>query len=88
VQQPFIGLDWRWVATQTRVDRNEEPTPAYQLLNVQVGGNFKAGKQQLEVRLMAQNLLNVRYFNHLSRYRLLNLPEPGRNIQAVVSWMF
>ena len=88
VQQPFIGLDWRWVAAQTRVDRNEEPTPAYQLLNVQLGGNFKAGKQQLEVRLMAQNLLNVRYFNHLSRYRLLNLPEPGRNIQAVVSWMF
>ena len=30
----------------------------------------------------------MRYLNHMSRYRLLNLPEPGRNIQAVVSWMF
>ncbi|MFN3529232.1 MAG: TonB-dependent receptor [Bacteroidia bacterium] len=85
---PYVGLDWRWVAAQNRVDRNEAPTPAYQLLQLQAGGNFKLGKQQLQARLMANNLLNARYFNHLSRYRLINLPEPRRNLQAVLSWYF
>lgn len=86
LHKPYVGLDWRWMMAQRRVDRNEEPTPAYQLLNIQLGSDFRLGKRSLQLRLLANNLLNVRYLNHLSRYRLLNLPEPGRNVQIVASW--
>jgi iron complex outermembrane receptor protein len=40
---------------------------------------IKLGKNWLELSLQGQNLLNVAYFNHLSRYRLINVPEQGRN---------
>jgi iron complex outermembrane receptor protein len=30
--------------------------------------------------MQAQNLLNKRYLNHTSFYRLIELPEAGRNI--------
>lgn len=88
LNKPYLGLDWRWMMAQRRVDRNEEPTPAYQLVNLQMGSDFRLGKKSLQLRLLANNLFNVRYLNHLSRFRLLNLPEPGRNLQVVATWLF
>ena len=88
LSKPYVGFDWRWMMAQNRVDRNEEPTPAYQLVNLQMGSDFRLGKKNLQLRLLANNLFDVRYLNHLSRYRLLNLPEPGRNLQVVATWLF
>lgn len=88
LQKPVLGVDWKLVARQNRVDRNEDPTPAYNLLNVQAGGEIKLGKQSLQLRFLVNNLLNVRYLNHLSRFRLLNLPDPGRNVQLMLSVPF
>ena len=84
----MLGVDWKWVARQNRVDRNEDPTPAYSLLNVQAGSDFRWGKQRLQFRFLVNNLLDVRYLNHLSRFRLLNLPDPGRNVQLMLTLPF
>lgn len=65
---------------QNRVDRNERTTPGYFLVNTGLAGHFKWGSQKFNWQVQAHNLFNTRYLNHLSRYRLLDLPEQGRNI--------
>ncbi|MCH7400324.1 TonB-dependent receptor [Belliella kenyensis] len=76
----FLFAEYRYVSTQDRVDRNERTTPSYQLLEMGLGWDINVKKQTLKFQISGQNLTNSIYFNHLSRYRLLNLPEQGRNI--------
>ena len=35
--------------------------------------------------LHVDNLLNRKYFDHTSFYRLIDVPEPGRNFSAKVA---
>lgn len=79
-KESFLGLQGRFVAAQERVDRNEKMTPGYTLLNFTSGTTLMLGNQPLELSLQVQNLANKKYLNHLSRYRILNIPEQGRNI--------
>lgn len=81
---PVLGMDILLFAAQNRTDRNEWATPGYGLLNLHTGFHYVFGKQKLEFRLMLNNVFNKAYFNHLSRYRLLNLPEAGRNLQIML----
>lgn len=85
---PVFGLDWQLFAAQNRTDRNEWATPAYGLINIQGGFRLQLGPQSLECRLMVNNIFDKAYFNHLSRYRLLNLPEAGRNVQLMLHLPF
>jgi iron complex outermembrane receptor protein len=85
----YFNIDWILVAAQKRTDRNELPTPGYNLLQSQAGWSIPVDDHRtLTIRLQAQNLLNRPYLNHLSRYRLIQLPEPGRNLQVIVSLQF
>ncbi len=85
INKYFITGNYHFFAAQNRVDRNERATPGYYLVSLSAGMDFRALERNIEFRLSGQNLLNTYYLNHLSRYRLLNLPEQGRNI--VVSLM-
>ena len=89
----FLGSeDWktevryRYTAVQNRVDRNELATPEYSLLHLAVGNEWKIKTNTLGLRFEARNALNKTYLSHLSRYRFLNLPEPGRNITVQIYW--
>jgi len=85
----FFNLDWILVAAQNQTDRNEDPTPGYNLLQLQAGWQHPLDEgRMLLLRLQAHNLLNRPYFNHLSRYRLIQLPEPGRNLQLILTLQF
>ena len=74
-----VGFSHKKVFDQNRTDRNERATPGYHLLGFDFGSAFHIGGFTAEFNFAIQNLTNTRYFNHLSRYRLLNLPEQGRN---------
>ena len=64
-----------------RVDRSEQSTPAYQLWGLGIGSDFLlGGKQEIQLNCQVQNVFHTRYLAHLSRYRLINVPEQGRNI--------
>ncbi len=76
----YVGIDSRYVFAQHRVERNEKNTPQYLLFNFSMGSTLLIGKQEVIFVFQVRNLLNQKYFNHLSVYRPLNLPEPGRNI--------
>ncbi|WKN44150.1 TonB-dependent receptor [Tunicatimonas pelagia] len=72
--------DVRWVADQNRVDRNERATPGYTLLGGGISSEWLMGDTFFNIMVQVDNALNTQYLHHLSRYRLLNLPEPGRNV--------
>lgn len=80
IEGVHFGTNLKWVFDQDRVDRNERTTPGYWLLGLSTGIDFSLGKKTtIQTTFTAQNLLDNKYYNHLSRYRLLNLPEQGRN---------
>lgn len=62
-------------------------TPAYQLWNLGVSGQYALGKQTLEVRVKVSNLLNSRYRDFLDTYKGYTLGM-GRNISTTVTWTF
>lgn len=75
-----VGLSYEVAAKQNRTDRNELSTPGYQLVHASVGNSINFKSIQIRWQLRVQNLGNRVYLNHLSRYRILNLPEQGRNL--------
>ncbi len=74
-----------WANGPNRVDRNERTTPAYQLVDALLGWQGEAINTQMEISLQGQNLLNSTYLHHLSRYRLIEVPEQGRNVVLSIS---
>jgi iron complex outermembrane recepter protein len=76
-----IGFEAVVVSAQNLTAINESPTPGYVIYNLKGGRTFFAGKQEVTVLLSVQNITNKKYLNHLSYYRRLQIPEPGRNIQ-------
>lgn len=76
----YIQCAHRYSFEQKRTDRNEPSTPAYHLLNLGLGFKIRIKKQTIQFGLQIQNLLDESYLNHLSRYRILDIPEQGRNV--------
>lgn len=77
----FIRLGWQGAANQQRTDRNEWNTPGYHVFSLALGGSYRyRHKENVRLSISIQNLLNRTYYNHLSRWRYLNVPEPGRNV--------
>ena len=76
----YVFAEVRAVSAQNRVDRNERRTDGYTIYESGVGMDLRIYQQLIRFNVTGQNLTDENYFNHLSRYRLLNLPEQGRNI--------
>lgn len=76
------------IFSQNRIARNEDTTPGANLLHI--GGSIRlpmAGTE-IECSLVVQNILDTRYYNHLSFYRKVEIPEPGRNLQLFIKVPF
>ena len=80
IENAYLSLDYRITATQNHIVPPEELTDGHQVINIRIGGNLKLKNQMVNISLQVQNLLNNQYFNHASYYRLINVPEPGRNL--------
>lgn len=81
-----LGFSWRYTAAQNRVDRNEAESPQYHLFHLNGSYQFKWRKQELRLHFGLRNIFDQFYLRHLSRYRILNLPEQGRNVIFGISW--
>ena len=80
----FVSLNAHIVGDQNEIVPPEKPTPGYWTLNAQAGKHFDLGRCTLKVTLHADNLLNRRYYDHTSYYRLIDVPEPGRNFSLMI----
>lgn len=84
-----LGCTHRWIATQHRTARNEESTPGTHLFDLSASYIWnKEKKSPIQLGLSIENLFNRKYYNHLSFYRKVELPEPGINIQFNISFTF
>ncbi len=76
----YLSADIKMVAAQNRIVPPEKKTPAYHTINLSAGGILSLNKYPLSVSIQIHNLMNTKYFNHTSYYRIINVPEPGRNL--------
>ena len=76
----YLSVDYRVTAAQNNIVPPEKKTPGYGVVHIQAGTKVRLNRQPVTISLQAQNLLNTRYLNHTSFYRLIELPEAGRNI--------
>lgn len=75
----------QWIADQNRVAQAEDMTPGATLFHLSAGFDYKiSSKSTIRVNMQVQNIFDTRYLNHLSFYRKINIPEPGRNIQLFI----
>ena len=77
---PFAALTATAAARQSRVARNEPATPGYATLDVSAGTTLRLRGAAVRLLATVQNALDARFLGHLSRYRVLGLPEQGRNV--------
>ena len=84
----FASLNAHIVGAQNEIVPPEKPTKGYWTLNASAGKNFQMGKTVLKVVIHADNLLNRRYYDHTSYYRLIDVPEPGRNFSLMAGLEF
>ncbi len=86
----------KFIDRQTRFVQNEIPnlrgegkgTPGAYMVYIGAFTNINLEKIFFQVSLKVDNLFNSKYYNHLSIYRRMNLPEAGRNIQLSVTVPF
>lgn len=86
----FASLGSNWALRQHRVpapvefgdgvERPQEPTDGYALLNAGVGFRFRAAGLTHTASLEGENLTNREWRDHLSRIKDI-APQPGRNVQ-------
>lgn len=80
LQKTYFSIDYRLTSKQNNIVPPEKKTPGYSVINLQVGTEALLFNQPILISLQAQNLMNTRYLNHTSFYRLIGLPEAGRNL--------
>jgi iron complex outermembrane receptor protein len=66
-------------SAQKRTDRNERATAAYRLFDAGLSYSVEGKFVKCDFSFLAKNITNEIYINHMSRYKILNLPEAGRN---------
>ena len=86
--QWHVGITAVLAAAQNLTDRNEPATPGYAIWHFNAGYTFNLAKTQLVLNLIGMNMSNTSYLNNMSRYRILNLPEQGRNIMLQLRYEF
>lgn len=80
----MLYAEWQSIVKQNRVDRNEDPTPGTNLFHIGGSLDVSVAGTEVEITLTVRNLFNTRYYNHLSFYRKVEIPEPGRNFQLLI----
>ena len=88
LEEPYVSLDYRISASQTNIVPPEEVTDGFQVVNFSLGGSVRILNQKMNISTRIQNLFNNKYFNHASFYRLINVPELGRNFIVNISIPF
>ncbi len=80
-------LEWRLTNAQDRVGLGETTTAGYGVVNLGVGMRIPMGRAVHQVSLHCDNLLNQKYFDHLSVIKGF-LPQPARGFRLAYDFLF
>jgi|AGTN01.3.fsa_nt_gi Outer membrane receptor proteins, mostly Fe transport len=86
--QYMLQVENQWILSQNRIAKNEEKTPGTNLWHLSANMHWNIQGMRFITDFQIDNLLNRAFLNHLSFYRKLNAPEPGRNIQLILKIPF
>lgn len=87
VRRVRFGVEHVWRAPAQgpwRTDRTELETPGSQVVHLRAGLDVAIRDQPIQIRLQVRNVFNTPYLDHLSRYRWIDVVEPGRNVTVMV----
>ncbi|WP_179348684.1 TonB-dependent receptor [Winogradskyella pacifica] len=89
-KQPQLIADYRITTAQDDIVPPEEQTEGYQVLNMALLTQIDVFKTQkpLEIKFKLNNVFNTKYYDHTSFYRLIDVPEAGRNISIALTQSF
>lgn len=76
-----IALSHRYTANQNRVAKNELTTASSNVFDASLQIGIPIMKKEGKLIVQAQNIFDTKYYNHLSFYRYLDIPEIGRNFR-------
>lgn len=79
LKYPFISFSTDVYFAQNKISFSETSTSDYTLLNAKVGGDILFGKQILKLSIGVSNILDIKYYNHLSRLKPEGIYNMGRN---------
>lgn len=90
LNKPQLIADFKIANSQDEIVPPEEKTDGYQLLNMSFLAemDFFRNNQSIEMRIKLNNVFNTKYYDHTSYYRLIDVPEPGRNISISLTIPF
>ena len=80
----YAAVNVRVCGAQHDIVPPEKPTDGWWTLNLAAGHKFAMPNCTLSVSLTADNILNTKYYDHTSYYRLIDIPEAGWNLSAMV----
>ncbi|WP_108868782.1 TonB-dependent receptor [Aquimarina aquimarini] len=85
-----VFSDLRITAKQNDIVPPERPTDGFSLLNfgVQTETHLFSQKHPLQIQCSVNNVLDKKIFDHTSFYRLIQVPEPGRNVSISILQKF
>lgn len=84
----YFKTDIKIALAQNKILPPEKETPGYHVWGLSMGTSVKLEKSKIDFRFSIYNLFNQTYLNHTSFYRLIELPEQGRNIVLSVKIPF
>ena len=88
LENTFIKFGLTNVFDQKRFDQFETETSGYTLIDAGIGTSIKVRRGKINVWVTGQNLTNKLYYNHLSRYKMAGIYNPGRNVSFGLSVPF
>jgi iron complex outermembrane receptor protein len=83
-----FGVELQSIATQNRVAKNEDITRGTNLLHFVAAIKIPFGDTNADIAFSLKNIFNTKYYNHLSFYRKIEIPESGRNFQLLIKIPF
>ena len=88
LEDGFLKLYARIAGAQKEIVPPEKPTDGWFTINFSAGKSFSFRKTTFKTSLQVENLLNRRYYDHTSYYRLIGVPEPGINASFMLGLEF
>ncbi len=83
-----IGFELNKIFAQNYTVPNELQTPGCFLVNISGSTQLQIKTHELDFGVQVYNIFNTKYYNHISFYRRMQIPEPGRNIQLNMTLLF
>ncbi|WP_428743091.1 TonB-dependent receptor [Tenacibaculum sp.] len=80
LHQGYASVSLHSFFKQDKISEFETTTPAYNLVNLGVGGDIQISKYTFTTSLAINNLFDKKYINHLSRLKSDGIMNAGRNI--------